>query len=248
MMMTRRPARALLPTLFVFVTACGSAQPAPTTPPPVANTHPPGNSSDHASGGIVIEGQLGFLTQEQLTGVLTPATAQIAGCYNDRLSERPFLAGRIDLKIRIGADGAPLWTIPLHSTIGDRPTEQCMIERVMALRFPRPRGGETETTFPLTFEGGEDARPAVDWQPSRVTRVVDQHRAALTNCTHGMPGPFEITLYAAPHGRVATAGVGIGTSAAASAVDCLVREVTSWHVPDPGSWYAKTTIQFEIQQ
>ncbi len=68
------------------------------------------------------------------------------------------------------------------------------------------------------------------------------HRAALLRCTNGAPGPFVITLYAAPHGTVATAGVSVPSQAAAAAADCLVREVTSWHVPDPGSWYARTTL------
>lgn len=197
------------------------------------------------TGGIVIEGQLGHLSQAQLRSVLDPATTQLADCYNSRLAEHPYLAGHIELKIRIGADGVPLWVIPMRSTLGDRVTEQCMIERTMALRFPRPRGGETETVFPLDLEGGDDVRPAVVWPTSRIDRVVHQRRSALQDCVRGTTGPFEITLYAAPRGTVASVGVGIANHDAAGAIDCLVREVSSWRLPDPGSWYAKVSFRLE---
>jgi hypothetical protein len=117
-----------------------------------------------------------------------------------------------------------------------------MIDRAMSLHFPRPRGGETETTFPLEFAGGDDARPATDWPTSRVDRAVNQHHSALQHCTHGLSGPFVITMYAAPRGAVATAGISVPSQQAAGAIDCLLHEVTSWHLPDPGSWYAKTTV------
>jgi hypothetical protein len=221
-------------------------EPAAPAPQPTARTREPVREADSEdTGGMVIEGQLGYLSEAQLNRVLRPATPQLAACYNERLADQPYLEGHIELKIRIGADGTPLWVLPLRSTLGDRATEQCMIDRAMALRFPRPRGGETETTFPLDLEGGDDARPAVAWPASRLDRVVAQRRAALQQCTSGMTGPFELTVYAAPRGTVAAAGVGVSNPAAAAAVDCLVREATSWRVPDPGSWYAKTTLRLE---
>lgn len=203
------------------------------------------SSCDTGSGGMSIEGQLGSISQAELTRVLRPATDQFAACYNDRLAERSYLSGRIELKIRIGTDGAPRWVIPLHSTIGDRPTEQCMIERAMALRFPRPCGGETETVYPLEFEGGDDSRPATPWDSERIRPAIEQHRSALQRCTAGARGPFEVTLYAGPRGVVGSVGVAVPNETAAAAVDCIVREVSSWRLPDPGSWYAKASFRLE---
>jgi hypothetical protein len=241
----RTPATTIVAAALLTV-GCGASQAqtpvATAPPPPPPRQEQPREAEVANTGGIVIEGQLGHLTQAQLNAVLGPATQQLAGCYNDRLAEHPYLAGHIELKIRIGADGVPLWVAPVNSTLGDRPTEQCMIERAMALRFPRPRGGETETTFPLDLEGGEDARPATPWPPSRVDRVVGQHRAELQQCMQGATGPFDVTLYAARGGTVSTAGVSFASNAGASVADCLVRQVSGWRVPDPGSWYAKTTI------
>jgi hypothetical protein len=74
---------------------------------------------------------------------------------------------------------------------------------------------------------------------------VSQHRAALRQCTRGARGPFEVTLYAAPRGRVSSAGVAVASDGAVSAADCIVREVTSWRVPDPGSWYARASFRLD---
>lgn len=250
-MTTRAAKRAALVLAASTLAACGGAQTQQNSqtaeaPRPVERPREANNANQcGGNGGMTIEGQLGHLSESQLLSVLRPATSQLAGCYNDRLGEHPYLAGDISLKIRIGADGAPRWVIPLSSTIGDRATEQCMIERAMALRFPTPCGGETETTYPLGFEAGEDARPATAWPPSRIDRAVDSHRSALARCTQGHPGPYTVTLYAAPRGTVASVGVGVPSEEAASAIDCLVREVSSWRLPDPGSYYAKATFQLD---
>src|SRR5260221_14251031 len=102
---------ALIAACVVAGWACGGSQSNqtsnvaanPPTQQPAEEEHP---------GGIVIEGQMGFLSPEQLSAVLTPATSQLAACYNDRLAANSYLAGRIELKFRIGVDGAPVWVIP----------------------------------------------------------------------------------------------------------------------------------------
>jgi len=229
-----------------MLAACGGAQQsnsqiAAATPPPRPTSPPDQNDN----GGMVIEGQLGFIPQNELMRTLTPATPQLAQCYNERLADHPYMSGRIELKFRIGTDGSVRWVIPLHSTLGDRDTERCMLDRARALRFTRPRGGETETTYPLELEGGEDARPATAWQPTRLDAVVGRNRSALQRCRNGASGPIEITLYAAPNGTVASAGVSVANDGALQAIDCVVREVSGWRVPDPGSWYARATITLE---
>jgi len=238
--------RSLVSVAAAALSACGSAQTSSTTTTsatPTASAAPVAEvASEQTSGGMVLEGQMGYLSAAQLQSVLGPAAGALSECYTDRLAEDTFLSGAIELKFRIGADGTPLWVIPTSSTLGDRTIEQCMIQRAMALRFPRPRGGETETTYPLTLDGGDDARPATDWPPSRIEHVATQHHGALERCTHGMVGPFTVTLYAAPHGTVASVGVSVANQGAAAAIDCLVREVRTWHVPDPGSWYARSSV------
>lgn len=195
------------------------------------------------SSGMSIEGQLGTLRQSEVSATLNPALDRMHTCYAQRLEEHPYLAGGAQFKIRIGTDGAVRWVLPLQSSIGDRATERCMADVLSGLRFPQPCGGETETTWGPTFEGGEDARPAVAWESSRVQTQVNRRRAQLTQCLATVSGASaDVTLYVGQGGRVVTAGASVSTQDAASAIECLVNEVSAWRgLPDPGSYPAKAT-------
>lgn len=198
-------------------------------------------------GGLSIEGQLGTLRQSQVSATLNPAVSQLQACYTRRLEELPYLAGSVGYKIRIGTDGSVRWVLPTSDTIGDHTTSECMKQILLALHFARPCGGETETTWgPITFEGGEDARPAVPWETPRIQRQIDRRRAQLTQCLHGAHGAEAVvTAYVAPGGRVATASASVNHHEAAEAVQCLVQEVSGWQVADPGSYAARVT--FRVQ-
>lgn len=195
------------------------------------------------SNGMSIEGQLGTLRQSEVSATLNPALDRMHTCYAQRLEEHPYLAGGAQFKIRIGTDGAVRWVLPLQSSIGDRSAERCMADVLSGLRFPPPCGGETETTWGPTFEGGEDVRPAVAWESSRVQTQVNRRRAQLTQCLASVSGASaDVTLYVGQGGRVVTAGAAVSTHDAASAIECLVNEVSAWRgLPDPGSYPAKAT-------
>lgn len=196
-----------------------------------------------ASGGISIEGQMGTLRQSEVSATLNPALARMNTCYANRLEEHPYLAGGAQFKIRVGTDGAVRWVLPIQSNIGDRATEQCMAEILQGLRFPEPCGGEAETTWGPTFEGGEDARPAVAWETSRIQQQVTRRRAQLTQCLGAASGASaQVTLYVGQGGRVVTAGASVSTHDADSAIQCLVSEVSAWRgLADPGSYPAKVS-------
>ncbi len=196
-------------------------------------------------GGMVLEGQLGTLRAAEVSATVNPTLPQLQACYARRLEEHPYLAGALQFKIRVGTDGAVRWVIPLQSSMGDRETEQCMLDVLGSVRFPEPCGGETETTWGPSFEGGEDARPAVPWTSTRIQAQVGRRRAALAQCLGGASGASaEVTLYVAPGGRVATAGAAVSSEAAARAIPCLLSEVSGWRgLPDPGSYPAKTSFR-----
>lgn len=198
-----------------------------------------------ASNGITIEGQLGTLRQSEVSATLNPALSRLQTCYTNRLEAHPYLAGGVQFKIRVGTDGSVRWVLPLQSSIGDRQTERCMADVLQSLRFPEPCGGETETTWGPSFEGGEDARPAVAWDAARVQTQVNRRRTQLAQCLRSASGAnAEVTLYVGQGGRVVTAGASVSTNDASSAIDCLVSEVSGWTgLPDPGSYPAKATFR-----
>ncbi|MBI5511404.1 MAG: AgmX/PglI C-terminal domain-containing protein [Deltaproteobacteria bacterium] len=192
---------------------------------------------------MTIEGQLGTLPQGVVSRVVRDATDSLAECYTRRHQALPFLSGAITLKLRVGSDGAVRYALPIESTLGDRETERCMVERAQALRFTEPCGGEAEVTFPLELEASSDARPATPIPASRLDAALREHRAAVARCTSGVQSAtFRVTVYVTPEGRVAASGTSIPSPEAVSAADCITREVNGWRLPSPGSWYARTTL------
>lgn len=245
----RRPMRPRAVFPLLLATACSGAQPPPPAaapPPPAVDAGPPpapvvasrcGNAH-----GIAIEGQMGALDPNRVRRTLHDAEPTLTACYTHRVEELPCLAGHIDLRIRVGEDGAVRWAIPTTSTLGDRATERCIVDAAAALHFEPPCGGESEVTYGLDFEGGPDRRPATAWTPQRVETALRTRRTALATCRHGDRSALQVTLYVAPNGSVAAAGAALASHEALEMTDCVLREVQALHLPTPGSWYARTTV------
>ncbi len=234
---------------MVLTGACGSAQTQPTTPlppppapPAAAPTPPTATSRCGSTQGMSIEGQLGSIAPANVRQVMRDAEATLMACYTRRVEALPCLSGRVEFRIRVGEDGAVRWAIPTSSTLGDRATEQCMIEAATALRFNEPCGGEAEVTYALDMDGGPDRRPATAWTPQRVETALRTRRTALATCRHGDRSPLQVTLYVAPDGTVAAAGAALASHQAMAMTDCVLREVQALRLPTPGSWYARTTV------
>lgn len=236
--------------LVALSVSCASAPPTPPTAP-VAEA-PPAQRAEvhHASvtrchtdhGGVVIEGQMGTLEAGHVRAVMRAAEASVSSCFSQRLEAVPCLAGRIELKLRVGEDGAVRWAIPTRSTLGDQSVERCMMDHARALRFQPPCGGEAEVTWPLEMDGGPDARAATEWPTQRLDVALRAHRAALTACRRSDTTPIEMTMYVAPDGSVLAAGTNVTTPDAVAVSDCVVHEAQTWRLPSPGSWYARVTV------
>ncbi|MEZ4407264.1 MAG: AgmX/PglI C-terminal domain-containing protein [Polyangiales bacterium] len=235
------------PWLPLLAVGCASQ----AAPPPRAPDPPPpprvaavdaGAPRCGSSGGITIEGQLGTIAQANVRRVLRDAEETLHGCYTARLGDLPWLGGRVALRIRVGEDGAVRWAVPTESTMGDRETERCLIDRARALRFDAPCGGEAEVTWSMEGDAGPDARPPVELPPSRFAATLRQRRAALTACRAGDTSPLQVYVTVAPDGSVAAAGAGAASPEALERTDCVVREVRGWRLPSPGSWYARAVV------
>ena len=249
--------RAPTGLVILGVVACSSAAPPPTVTPPAAPTPAPIAQTQHAEapatdpecpaqhGGMSIEGMLGTLPQGRVRAALRAAEPTLTGCFTRRLETVPVLAGRVCFKLRVGGDGRVLWVVPQSSTMGDRETEHCMQEALAHVDFGRPCGGEAEVTWGIELDGGPDARAATAWQPARLNTLLTQRRAALTACRAGGTAPLSFTLYAAPAttptSTVAAVGAAYPDAASEPIVECVLREVRTWRVPSPGSWYARAT-------
>jgi hypothetical protein len=239
--------------LAFALAACATAQTAPPITPAEAAPQPapqepsgpprrgPMRGGCDGGGGIQVEGQLGTIPVENVRRVVRDGNDALAACFRARLEALPCLAGRVELKLRVGTDGAVRWAVPVASTMGDHEVERCMIDRARELRFSPPCGGEAEVSTSIELDGGPDARAAVSWPAARVAAMLRQRRAQLLTCRGSLRGDVHLTAYVARDGSVAAAGSDAANPEALTASECALREVRAWRLPSPGSWYARVT-------
>jgi hypothetical protein len=176
--------------------------------------------------GVGIEGLMGTISAMAVQRALEPRIGRF------------FLGGRIELAFRVRTDGSVLWVYPRQSNIGDRDTERCMLEVAASTRFSRPQGGEAEFAYPLEVDPADDVRPPTFWDPTRVMSNVERVRGEIVDCG---TGPFHVTVYVAPGGRVVAAGASTPDQTQSDALDCVADAVRGWTMPDPGSYPAKVS-------
>ncbi|MCB9611462.1 MAG: AgmX/PglI C-terminal domain-containing protein [Sandaracinus sp.] len=224
---------------LAFAMACGGEDTAEeettaTTTSTTTGSERPVERND----GVGVEGLMGTISAMAVQRALEPRIGRFFSCFNQRSGDVEVLGGRIVLSFRIRTDGSVLWVFPRESTIGDRATERCMLDVAASTQFSRPQGGEAEFTYPLEVDPPEDVRPPTFWDSSRVMTNVERVRGEIVDCGNG---PFHVTAYVAPGGRVIAAGASTSEQTQSDALDCVAEAVSGWSMPDPGSYPAKVS-------
>lgn len=226
-------------SVAVVTSACGGEEETEETVATEEETtsgHEETSSSSNES--VAIEGLMGTISSDQVERAVEPRMGRFLRCFSQRYDTIEVLGGRIELAFRIRVDGSVLWVYPRASTIGDRETERCILDVASRIRFSRPRGGEAEFGYPLDLETPEDVRPPLNWEADRVATAVEGNRGELADCGRG---PFRVTAYIAPGGRVVAAGASASAPEQVEQLDCVANVVQRWEMPDPGSYPAKVS-------
>lgn len=193
--------------------------------------------------GVGITGLMGTIRRDQVENALNPRMPRFMRCFSQRMGDVEYLAGDIRMSFRIHTDGSVAWVFPAESDIGDRPTEQCVLEVARGTRFPRPQGGEAEFNWGFGMDGSEDVRPPLNWQADALGEQADEIAGLAREC--GARGPYQITAYIEPEGAVLAAGGSMPDAESVEALDCILERVREMTMPDPGSYAAKIT--FEVR-
>ena len=184
-----------------------------------------------------VEGIAGELDSAGCQKLLSEHNGEIKKCYEE-VSERLFyLGGRMELKLRIGASGQPSSVAMITSSVGSYEVEHCVAGVLHKLRFPQPKGGDGELTYPVEFA----ARTSVGaWSPDKVQ--TELQRAKLTSCTGRKPRPGErlatvqtmrATLYVGPGGKVTSVGFSAEEPIDDKVASCLQNKVRALQLDDP---------------
>ncbi len=223
----------------ITLVACGGEEPPPErAPDPVYTVG--GESKGRSS--MQVQGTLGTIPERKILAVLEPKLPAFQRCFFNGSAEVELIAGAIKLYFIVDEAGRVTSVYPLSSSIGHRATEQCILAEAKRSRFPEPKGGtgaELQWGFEMDGVGG---RPPIEWDSARVSSAIDEHREALSACG---AGHFAITAYIEPGGRVIGVGVAVSNAEDAERIDCVVDEVKSWQMPDPGSYTAKVSFELD---
>jgi len=224
--------------LACLVISCGGEEPPldePEAQTSVGFERPRGS-------GMEVSGLMGTIPERKILATLEPKLPKFQRCFFDGSSEVEWIAGEIELYFHVNLAGEVVWVYPRKSTIGHRATEQCILAEAKRSKFPGPKGGDAaEIAWGFAFDSAAPRAP-VEWGASDIANALADHTDVASRCGGG---PFSVTAYVAPGGKVVGAGAAVGSENAAEQIDCVVENVQSWTMPDPGSYAAK--VSFEVR-
>ncbi len=96
----------------------------------------------------------GSLSQEDVLRVINSNIHAIQACYERALMSTPTLSGRIAMDWTVSSSGSVKNVRVRSSTMGNPKVADCMSAQIKRWKFPRPKGGEAQITFPFLFRSG----------------------------------------------------------------------------------------------
>jgi TonB family protein len=97
----------------------------------------------------------GSLDKELISEVVRAHIDEVRQCYNEGLTRKPELAGRITVDFTISPSGSVSASeVSPGSTLGDAAVEACVAAAVKRWVFPKPEGGAVLVRYPFSFEPG----------------------------------------------------------------------------------------------
>jgi TonB family protein len=98
----------------------------------------------------------GSLSKEVIRRVIHRNLAKVRFCYEQGLSARPDLAGRVSIQFMIAPTGVVQQATAVQSSLGSAQVERCIADAVRLWTFPAPDGGGyVSVSYPFLFERSE---------------------------------------------------------------------------------------------
>lgn len=94
----------------------------------------------------------GSLVEDQILRVFRDARPRIKNCYERELAEQPSLSGRATATLAVDSRGRVAATALRSSSLNEVNVEQCVLDVVQTLVFPKPQGGLAVVEYPMNFD------------------------------------------------------------------------------------------------
>lgn len=226
---------SFLMTLALATTACGGSQ--ENQEAKSANWE---YAEDEPDDGLEMEQEFGGMNEEKVNITVEKLYPELTNCLMDAQRRMNFLGGEVAFLVKVNRAGKAEIAHAEHSTLGDFQSEQCMLDKLRASRWPKPVGGLIGLArTSIAFDPPSDVRPPVPWTVEDVDETLKENQEELSACGGG--GPFKVTAYVATDGSVLSAGIAHSDDNAQSTASCLVGAIQQLEFDSPGSWPAKVT-------
>ena len=96
----------------------------------------------------------GSLSREDVLRVINKNIHAIQACYERALMGNPALSGRVAMDWTVSTTGRVKSVRVRSSTIGSPKVASCISGVIKRWKFPRPKGGDANITFPFLFRSG----------------------------------------------------------------------------------------------
>jgi len=95
----------------------------------------------------------GSLSKEVIRRIIGRHISEVKFCYEQGLTQRPDLQGRISVKFAIAPTGAVQFAVRAESSLEDPKVDACIVQSVQRWIFPAPDGGGIViVTYPFVLE------------------------------------------------------------------------------------------------
>ncbi len=121
----------------------GTAQPRANLP----SGAPPGTATADVAGPPSAR----TLSQRAIRATVAAQRQDIRACYERALQRAPALEGRVNVHLRIGANGRVQSANIRFSSLEHPETEACILNVTRAIRFPTFEGGSIAVEYPFIF-------------------------------------------------------------------------------------------------
>jgi hypothetical protein len=181
-------------SLFFFLTACGGNK----EPPKTVETKPEETAPKKSSGPVpMVQQELGSIEQRDVEKTFNKLQGQLETCHKQGRDRVEYLAGNVNVFLRIDQSGKVKWSFFLETSLGDRDTEKCILDVLGKADWPKPVGGEAEVKNGFGWDPGGERQPT-SWQPDKVLSALDEAKDVkkdVDKCKAGVKGDFKVTAY-----------------------------------------------------
>ena len=233
--------------LIPLIAACGGSPSARPAPAPHAHARhveepAPEEEKTNENDDLQVEGALGSIDMSNVQRVIQANGDAISDCQTRNIGKLWYIGGQMTLKFRIARDGTIKSFGMTDSDVGNYGIERCVADLAFKLDFGKPKRGEAEFSFPISF----DARANVKvYNPPKLEQALA--KVNLKGCKDdaaagGQKVPaYTMTFYVTPAGKVTSVGFAGAEPLPDVYASCVVNKMKAAKLPSLGESIIKST-------